>query len=198
MNPNKKFWDEKWQSNQHGWDVGFATPPITEFMARYPNKEAKILIPGCGNAHEARFLLDQGFSNITLVDISEIAVAKLQAQFFKNKAVKIIQSNYFEIEGQFDLMLEQTFFCALSPSFRAKYAKKAHDLLTKNGQLVGVLFNRKFEKQGPPYGGFKEEYKGYFQDYFQILKMEACYNSITPRQGSELFIQLKKKPKKIK
>ena len=53
----------------------------------------------------------------------------------------------------------------------------------------GVLFNRNFES-GPPFGGNKEEYLEYFSKYFSNIYMENCYNSVLPRKGSELFIQI--------
>ena len=40
----------------------------------------------------------------------------------------------------------QTFFCAIDPSDRKKYADKIYTLLKENGKLAGVLFNHEFEK----------------------------------------------------
>ena len=68
--------------------------------------------------------------------------------------------------------------------------KKAADLLAENGRIVGVLFDRNFEKQGPPFGGTKDEYLKLFEKHFEIKTMEKCYNSIPPRAGSEVFIEL--------
>ena len=67
-----------------------------------------------------------------------------------------------------------------------------HELLNEGGRIVGVLFNRKFEKDGPPFGGSISEYQSVFSNYFQLEKMEECYNSIPARKGREVFINLKK------
>ena len=67
------------------------------------------------------------------------------------------------------------------------------ELLNAGGKLVGLLFNTSFDKEGPPFGGNKEEYLGYFEEIFFIKKMEDCYNSIAPRAGRELFMILIKK-----
>jgi hypothetical protein len=91
------------------------------------------------------------------------------------------------------LILEQTFFCALEPSLRKAYAEKIHSILNLDGKLVGVLFNCEFEKQGPPFGGTKSEYLTLFESYFEVHKMEDCYNSIQPRKGNELFVILGQK-----
>ena len=45
------------------------------------NKEAKILIPGCGNTYEAEYLLEQGFTNITVIDIAPTLVENLKKKY---------------------------------------------------------------------------------------------------------------------
>lgn len=193
MELNEEFWDQKWRNHQTGWDMGHASPPIAEYARQLTNKDLRILIPGCGNAYEAQFLLEQGFHDVTLVDFSDTAVKILQKRFKNQKEIKILRQDFFKLKGNFDLVLEQAFFCAQDPTLRAAYVHQMVQLLRTNGRLVGVLFNKEFEKQGPPFGGTKEEYLKLFSPYFEIEKMEDCYNSIAPRQGNELFINLKKK-----
>lgn len=184
----KEFWNNKWV-----WDIGHASPPITAYMDKYPNKDARILIPGCGNAHEAEYLMANGFTNVTLLDVAPKAVEKLRKKYEQTLEIEIINKDFFKHDGKYDLIIEQTFFCAIEPSFRTEYAQKAHELLESSGLLMGVLFSKPFEKAGPPFGGTLEEYEQIFAPHFEIEKMEECYNSISPRLGSELFIILKKK-----
>ena len=92
-----------------------------------------------------------------------------------------------------DLIVEQTFFCAINPSLRKAYAKKMHELLNKKGKLVGVLFNDVLNTDKPPFGGNKEEYISYFNPYFNFKTFDVCYNSIKPRANRELFINFEKK-----
>ena len=56
-----------------------------------------------------------------------------------------------------------------------------------------MLFNIPLNTEFPPFGGSEQEYKGLLNNYFEIKTMETCYNSINPRKGNELFINLKKK-----
>jgi methyl halide transferase len=67
------------------------------------------------------------------------------------------------------------------------------ELLAPDGKLVGVLFNRSFEEQGPPFGGSKNEYEPLFAKEFILKNFEPCYNSVIKRKDSELFINLVKK-----
>jgi len=187
---DQNFWNTRWENKETGWDIGYASPALSEFAASYPNKNAAVLIPGCGNAYEAEMLLAKGFRDITLVDIAPIAVARLQQKFEDKPEIKVICSDFFQHKGQYDLMLEQTFFCALPPSYRKKYVAQATQLIKPGGQLVGLLFDIDFAKAGPPFGGHEAEYRELFAPNFTIATMEACHNSIPPRAGSELFIQL--------
>lgn len=81
----------------------------------------------------------------------------------------------------------------MDPSLRPKYAEKVHSLLKKDGKLVGLLFDDKFNQDGPPFGGTKDEYISYFRPWFEIKYFDKAYNSIPPREGRELFICLIKK-----
>lgn len=162
-------------------------------MAQYSDKNIAILIPGCGNAHEADRLLKNGFSNITLIDIAPKAVAQLNEKYYQIPEVNIVFGDFFEDNGKYDLMIEQTFFCAIAPSLRKKYIVKSASLLKDNGSFMGLLFNTSFEKQGPPFGGSITEYKQLFETKFIIKKMDDCYNSIPSRANTEVFINLIKK-----
>lgn len=190
---DQSFWDTRWENNQTGWDIGMASPAITAYMAQYADKNTAILIPGCGNAHEAEWLLQNGYTNITLIDIAPKAVAMLKEKYDKNPKIKVILGDFFEHQGQYDLMIEQTFFCAIDPRLRQKYINQSASLIRENGQIIGVLFNTEFENDGPPFGGNSAEYQQLFETNFMIKKMEDCYNSIKPRANTEVFINLIKK-----
>jgi SAM-dependent methyltransferase len=179
------YWNNRYNQHETGWDIGYSSTPLQHYADSLKDKTAAILIPGCGNAYEADYLLKQGFTNITLLDISPVLTAALKNRF-SNTPIKIVTGDFFEHTAVYDLVLEQTFFCALDPSQRLVYMQKMNELLNPGGILAGVLFNRNFE-EGPPFGGNKLEYMKLFSKFFTIQKMEDCYNSIKPRAGTELF-----------
>ncbi|WP_099367344.1 methyltransferase domain-containing protein [Sphingobacterium sp. 1.A.4] len=187
------YWNNRWQHHQLGWDIGYPSTPLVDYINGLENKGISILIPGCGNAYEAAYLLEQGFNNITVIDIAEKAVELVKEKFAGKEGIRIIHGDFFELEGRYDLILEQTFFCALDPALRPTYVSKMAELLKVAGQLVGVLFNTQFQRQGPPFGGSEAEYRPLFEKSMDICVMEPCRNSIPERQGNELFIILKKK-----
>ena len=191
-NSNQTFWDNQYQNNTIGWDLGTISPPIKSYIDTLKNKNIRILIPGCGNSYEAAYLLEQGFTNITVIDIAPTLVENLKTKFKNNSNINIILGDFFEHQGEYDLIIEQTFFCALPPEMREKYVSKMHQLLAKEAKIAGLLFNRTFEN-GPPFGGSQEEYEILFKNAFNFLKMEVCQNSVAPRAGSELWIEFQKK-----
>lgn len=191
---NDEYWSQRYQAEQIGWDIGMVSTPIKTYCEQIKDKNLRVLIPGCGNAHEAMFLLENGFTDITLVDISKVLVDKLQTElktYIQSGFCKVIHLDFFKITGTFDLVIEQTFFCALDPILRNKYVDKMYDILAPQGKLVGLLFNRDFEG-GPPFGGNIKSYRSLFFQKFEILSLEESYNSIAPRQGAEVFINFRK------
>lgn len=187
------YWESRWKDKRTGWDIGHASPPIMTYMQTYHDKEASILIPGCGNAYEAALLVDLGFTNITVVDISPTALVMAKEKVKNQNTINFICADFFSLNGSYDLILEQTFFCAIPRSMREEYARQSADLLVRRGRLVGVLFDREFSKEEPPYGGTSSEYMGIFKAHYQFEHFESCYNSIAARNGTELFINLIKK-----
>ena len=185
------YWESQYEAKTTGWDLGKVSPPIQIYVDTVDDKNCSILIPGCGNSYETEYLLEQGFTNITVVDIAPTPVAVLKEKFKNNSNIQIILGDFFEHRGKYDLIIEQTFFCALPPFMRQKYVWKMHQLLADDGILAGLLFNRTFES-GPPFGGSKEEYEMLFKDAFDFLIMDVSKHSIAPRANSELFIELKK------
>ncbi len=190
---DQSYWDVQWMNKTTRWDIGDAAPAITTYLEQYENKDAAILIPGCGNAYEAEYLIKSGFTNITLIDISPKAISIIKEKFAFAPLVKILCCDFFEHQGNYDLIIEQTFFCAIPPNRRNDYAMKTASMLNANGKIIGLLFNKVFETQGPPFGGSKDEYVKVLEPYFEIKTLENCYNSILPRANSEVFINLIKK-----
>lgn len=190
---DRDYWNERYRVADTGWDIGGPSLPLTTYIDQLTDKNSRILIPGCGNGYEVEYLLNAGYKQITVIDIAPDLTKALRTRFqqWVGKELQIRTGNFFELMGEFDLILEQTFFCALDPSLRPDYVSKMASLLSAEGKLVGVLFNRSFEG-GPPFGGSKMEYDTLFKKEFSRRIMEPCYNSITPRAGAELFIQIQK------
>ena len=123
------------------------------------------------------------------------SVAELAARVPSFPAQHLWQADFFALgEAEtFDLIIEQTFFCALTPTLRPAYAQQCAQLLRPGGKLVGLLFDTPFAgATEPPFGGSRDEYVAYFRPYFRFVHFEPAYNSLPARAGRELFICLQK------
>ena len=189
---DENFWSERYKLGLTGWDIGSPSSPFVQYLDQIENKSVRVLIPGAGNAYEAYYGFRNGFSNIHVLDISDEPLNMFRLKYPDFPKRNLHHQNFFNHSSAYDLILEQTFFCALDPGLREMYSQKMLELLNPGGILVGVLFDRNFDFQGPPFGGSKEEYLTYFAKKFEVEIFEPCYNSIPERLGSELFIKLRK------
>lgn len=180
------YWNERYLNNASHWDLGMVSPPLKTYIDQLSDKKLSILIPGAGNSYEAVYLMEQGFINITVIDIAPSVIQVLKEKYPNQNSIQFIQTDFFNWKGQYDLILEQTFFCALDPVLRSKYVEHMAKLLKPNGKLVGLLFNREFEG-GPPFGGDKSSYHKLFESHFNFQTFTPCYNSVAPRANTELF-----------
>lgn len=190
---NSSYWSEQYQANHTYWNAGSITTPLKEYFEGIEDKNIKILIPGVGHGHELLYLYRNGFTNVTAIDIAAEALEHIRIEMVDFPLDHLILGDFFDHEGAYDLIVEQTFFCSLQPELRVDYVEKMSQLLTDKGRLVGLLFDDCFNTEGPPYGGSLVEYKQLFEPRMHIQKIEKAYNSIKPRAGRELFIIIERK-----
>ncbi|ADV47529.1 Methyltransferase type 11 [Cellulophaga algicola DSM 14237] len=190
-NQEESYWTTRYKEHSTGWDIGYPATPIKTYIDQLEDKSIKLLIPGAGNGYEAEYLLKKGFTNVHILDISEIPLQEFKKRNPTFPDTHVHHANFFELEGQFDLIIEQTFFCSFVPTVenRAAYAKQMAALLKEKGKLVGLWFSIPLtdDLEKRPFGGDKTSYLNYLNPYFTSKTFEPCYNSIPPRQGNELF-----------
>ncbi len=187
----KAYWSQRYAEARTGWDIGSASTPIKAYVDQLIDPQTRILIPGAGNSYEAEYLFRRGFERVHILDIAREPLAAFQQRVPDFPPDQLIEANFFEHQGAYDLLIEQTFFCSFppTPANRQRYAEKVHELLAPGGQLVGLWFD--FPLRGDlekrPFGGTREEYLSYLAPHFDVQTFERSYNSIPPRMGNELF-----------
>lgn len=152
-------------------------------------KRKKAFVPGCGRGYDVLLLASHGYDAYGL-DVSKTAteaanaLAKeeaskgfpsyplqptatsgwgnikfLQADFFKDGFLKYTDG------GDFDVIYDYTFLCALPPALRPAWAKRMSELLASEGRLVCLEFPlaKPPSSGGPPHGLSSELYVQLFK-----------------------------------
>ncbi len=187
----QNYWTQRYLEKRTGWDLGSPSPPLKTYINQLNDKNIRILIPGAGNGYEAEYLYNKGFKNVFIMDISELPLQAFSNRNPNFPKEQLLLADFFEHTGQYDLILEQTFFCSFPPTDtnRLAYSKKIDALLKPKGKLVGVWFDIPLSghMENRPFGGDKKMYLNYFSPYFKVHLFDVCYNSIPERAGQELF-----------
>ena len=187
----KNYWTKRYEMEETGWDIGKVSRPLKTYFDQLEDKAIKILIPGAGNAYEAGYLLNKGFNNVYVLDISEKPLLEFKKRYPDFPKTQLLCEDFFAHEGSYDLIIEQTFFCSFPPlkSSRHTYANRMCHLLKDSGKLVGLWFDIPLtdDVQKHPFGGDSTLYLYYLTAYFRPKVFEKCYNSIPERANNELF-----------
>lgn len=184
----RDYWEQRYDAAETGWDLGTVSTPLKDYFDQLTDKDLRILIPGGGRSYEAEYLHRAGFRQVTVIDLTPAPFQDLLARCPDFPQEHLVTGDFFTHEGTYDRIIEQTFFCALSPSLRPAYIRRMHALLAPGGRLTGLLFNDPLNNDRPPFGGDQAEYERLFRPMFREVHFSPCYNSIPPRAGRELWL----------
>jgi SAM-dependent methyltransferase len=192
-------WQRHYEENDLGWDLGQVAPPFVKLWQEEKLPLGKVLVPGCGRGHEVVFLAENGF-DVTAIDFSSGAVTYLKNALKKrNLEGRILHQDFFSLdeshEGVYDLVLEQTFFCAISPKQRRDYVLNVSRILKPGGILVGLFYHTD-EQGGPPYNTTREDIEMHFSKKFEIQELDKTFLSAEQRKDKE-WLGIIKKPENL-
>jgi len=193
---SKEDWQRHYDEDDLGWDLGHVAPPFVDLLESNAIFPCKTLVPGCGRGHEVIFFGENGF-DVTAVDYSIGAVNHLNSVILGRKLnIRVLNLDFFELDSThdclYDLLIEQTFFCAISPSQRPLYAKTVARILKKGGMIVG-LFYHTGQEGGPPFNTTRQDIIKHFSGLFEIRELTQANNSAEKRKGKEWLAILIKK-----
>lgn len=189
MELDRRFWEERYQAGDTGWDLGAPSTPLRAYLDQLTDKDLRLLFPGAGRAYEAEHAHRLGFRNVFVIDLTDAPYKDLLARCPDFPKEHLLVGDLFRHEGSYDRIIEQTCFCALDPALRPDYVRAMHRMLRPGGKLVGVLFDDPLNSDRPPFGGSQVEYEALFKPVFPRVRFTACHNSIAPRSGRELWIE---------
>ncbi len=148
----KEHWEQVFatkKENEVSWFQPNPETSVAFFIKNKIPKSAKILEIGGGDSYLIDFLLELGFENLTLLDISENAILRIQKRLGENaKKVKFIVSDILDFETieKYDAIHDRASFHFLTKQDDiAKYA----DLLVKISAENAHFFVGTFSESGP-------------------------------------------------
>lgn len=107
-------------------------------------RDARIIDVGAGTSPLAQRLLERGFENLTVLDVSPQALSTLRHRLGERAArVRFITGDLLELEeiGRFDLWHDRAVFHFLTgPAERARYATLAARSVVPGGHLLVATF----------------------------------------------------------
>ena len=133
---NSIYWDKRYQEGTTGWDLGAANPVLFDYVINNCARDMRILVPGAGKAHEVAALWKAGYTNVYAADIAPSAKEEFLKFIPDFPAENYLITDFFELSESFDLILEQTFFCAIDPTLRERYVNQVHHLLSTTGEFT--------------------------------------------------------------
>jgi SAM-dependent methyltransferase len=170
------FWETRYRDHVTPWDTGKVPTPLREYAATLA-PGARILIPGCGSAHDAAWLVHAGF-DVLAIDFSSAAVG-VARQTLGEFAHVVREADFFDFDAgaPFDVIYERAFLCALPRKMWAAYAPRCAQLLAPGGRLAGFYFFADMPK-GPPFGTSQAELDALLVPRFERIEDKPVEDSI--------------------
>ncbi len=138
------FWQEKFETQQTGWDRGQASPQLLQWLQEgvlSPSDTQRIAVPGCGKGWEVAALSAAGF-DVTGLDYTPAAVAEAQQRLqAAGLPAQVVQADVLSYTPSqpFDAVYEQTCLCALTPDAWVSYSQQLARWIRPGGRLYALF-----------------------------------------------------------
>lgn len=76
-----EYWNERYTHDANPFDWYQRWSGLKNVISEYLNVESKILIVGCGTSRLSEDLFDQGFTNITNIDLSSVCIQIMKDKY---------------------------------------------------------------------------------------------------------------------
>jgi hypothetical protein len=160
-------WESMWARGLPkgaAFDAAQAEPALTGLLERHLLPTGRALVPGCGRAYAAVALASAERTALG-IDIAPTGVKAAQALITEQVPpdsplagrVTAQEADFFastadSLGGQFDLIYDCTFLCAIQPHQREAWAAKTSELLAPAGEVVTLIFPLgPLSDSGPPF-----------------------------------------------
>lgn len=176
------FWDARFREGFTPWDAGGVPAALREFLTREPAGR-RVLVPGCGSGYEVQAFASAGH-DVVAIDFSPAAIEAARRVLGELGHV-LVQGDFFaQPLGEFELVYERAFLCALPRPHWPRWAARVADVLRPGGRLAGFFFWSDDER-GPPFGLKRGELEGLLASAFDRIEDAAVADSMPVFAGRE-------------
>lgn len=192
----KEHWENIWtteKSNEVSWYQEYPKTSINLILPTNPSKDAKIIDVGGGDSNLAETLLDLGFKNITVLDISANALERAKKRLGnKSGMITWIESDILEFENdnRYDIWHDRALLHFLTSEENLKnYVKLVKQHVMQGGYLIISTFSTKgpIKCSGLDTRQYsKESIKELFSNEFEHIKSFE-EEHVTPRGMGQIF-----------
>lgn len=178
------FWDLRYDANFAPWDAGRVPAQLAAFVA-VAARPRSVLVPGCGSAHDVRFLAESGWG-VLGIDFSHEALAAARPALGPH-VNRVRHGDFFGAiaEAPFEVVYERAFLCALPRRLWSAWAARVAELVEPGGMLAGYFFFDGAER-GPPFGlRSQEELDALLDPAFERIEDAPVGDSIEAFRGRE-------------
>lgn len=174
-------WEDFWQNGVSPGEAFDKMEALPEFVYQLSTdvfpRGSRALVPGCGRGYAVEALANSGRYELAMgLDVAATAVDTAR-EYLSTRNIEgkyeMVQGDFFREDsglGQFDLIYDYTFFCAIPVELRVKWAARMKELVRVGGVFVTVLYpmGKAREEGGPPHGVS-------VQDYAELLEGEGGF-----------------------
>ena len=180
MNSKKEHWENVFATKQENEVSWFQKLPQTslDFISKLNiSKQSKIIDIGGGDSYLIDALLEQGFENVTLLDISSKAIERIKTRLgTKADKVTFIVADILDFmpTESYDFWHDRASFHFLTEQNQIeKYASLVSKAIAKNGKMVIGTFSENGPKKcsGLDITQYSEsKIKAVFESEFQLIE----------------------------
>src|SRR3989344_3628624 len=193
----KQHWEKVFETKNPGevsWHQSNPKTSVKLILSTHPDKDAHIIDIGGGDSNLADKLLDLGFKNISVLDVSLKALKKSQQRLgVKARRVKWISSDIrkFETSNRFEIWHDRAAFHFLTNDNDIKrYVKLTGEYIKPGGYLIISTFSLEGPKKcsGLDIRQYSEDSmkKIFYEGFEHIKSLEEIHH--TPFQTQQSFI----------
>lgn len=180
MTERREFWENIYTTkplNDLGWYQAIPHTSLAFIAKLNLNKSSSIIDVGGGDSFLVDYLLAQNYKDISVLDLSSIALDRAKERIGKNwSLINWIHSDIINFDSSKSYVCwhdRATFHFLSIKSDQIKYLKKCRDLINEGGYLLIGTFSRQGPKKCSGISIVQysiEELKDFFSPYFKFIE----------------------------